>query len=244
MKIVNPFEPGKKQYYGRYLKPSFRYQSTKSIVVPAGANNPALFIIGGVAMQRTQSLECNLTINGPGGLLTGSLAASSVYYLYAITFRDDIALIADTSDPSVGLTGYDDWTYLGAFVTLGSGNICSFVSSNGFYSTADNFMIGTSTSSTSFVSHSLSPYPSTINRHYGEALVISGTATSAACVVTGNSNGTVAIETYLQASGVVATGFGFIPALDGKNIWIKTTNAANTVRYDPYGWIEDPSEYL
>lgn len=129
MIIVNPFT-GDKQFLAGYRKPGFKYQSSKSVVISASETAPAYFILGSETVKKTTNLECNLLINGTGGLDTGSLSASMVYYLYAVISDDDVKLMASLTDPDSGLSGFT-WTYLGGFGTDASSNVLPFQSNMG-----------------------------------------------------------------------------------------------------------------
>jgi hypothetical protein len=65
----------------------------------------------------------NLASSGLGGLDTGSMSASTWYYIYAVPKNQyELGFIASASDPDTGPTGYtDNYRYLGAVYTT-SGN--------------------------------------------------------------------------------------------------------------------------
>jgi hypothetical protein len=246
MKIVNPFEPSKRQFIPGYKKPAYKYKSAKSVVVPAGANNPSYFVIGGVAWQYFTDIECNLLKNGPGGLNSGSLAASTVYYLYATTFQDNVVLIADLNDPSVGLNGYDLWTYIGAFPTNGSADVAAFCSQNGIL--FSELLLTVSVTNAAPATSKTIQIPITAYQAY--------LRTNWTAINTANSDaiiGSTASAAFLRQNAVAGAGgqaasalsFSWVPILIAQTVFADTTTAGPDA-YDltPCGWIEDPSNYL
>jgi len=67
------------------------------------------------------SLTLNTAILGAGGLDTGSIAASTLYYVYTIVDSNSIKLIASISSTSP--TGFTQYKKVGAFYTDTSSNI-------------------------------------------------------------------------------------------------------------------------
>jgi hypothetical protein len=67
------------------------------------------------------SLTLNTAILGAGGLDTGSIAASTLYYVYTIVDSNSIKLIASISSTSP--TGFTQYKKVGAFITDSSLNI-------------------------------------------------------------------------------------------------------------------------
>ena len=67
------------------------------------------------------SLTLGTAISGPGGIDTGSVAASTFYYVYTIVHSNSIKLIASISSTSP--TGFTQYKKVGAFVTDSSSNI-------------------------------------------------------------------------------------------------------------------------
>ncbi len=249
MKIINPFEPSKRQFIPSYRKPSFQFQSTKSVVVPAGTHNPAYFVIGGVPFQSTTNLECNLTINGPGGLNTGSLAASTIYYLYAILANDGVSLLADLQDPSVGPSGYTLWTYLGAFGTKNLvAEVVQFRSNGGFCVFSDNIQTPpTGTSAVTYFAMNLK-VPLTTRFVYGQPAVTLGASTDAASFQ--NSSSSTDEVAYVigpvgVTSGIIYGSPCFIPTSysDARVIYAKTSTVTATARWETQGWREFPEEW-
>lgn len=67
------------------------------------------------------SLTLGTAISGPGGIDTGSVAASTFYYVYTIVHSNSIKLIASISSTSP--TGFTQYKKVGAFYTDSSSNI-------------------------------------------------------------------------------------------------------------------------
>ena len=228
------------RFVGRYLKPNFQYQSIKSLIVPATSKTPAYFIIGNKIYLSTKNIECNLI---GSGLATGlTLAASTVYYLYAILISDNVSLVADTNDPTVGPRQYKIWTYLGAFVTTSGTNVMEFVSNNGFCLCDDEIQIVTHTGDTNFSATTLNPFPITAKMVYGLA-GITGAAGTGGLISASGTSGHQALTVINEVAAGTAYNTGFIPILTTNTIYIKTQSAAGTVEFDSLGWVENPSEY-
>jgi len=67
------------------------------------------------------SLTLNTATSGAGGLDTGTIAASTFYYVYTVVSNNAIKLVASTS--AISPTGFTQYKKVGAFYTDTSSNI-------------------------------------------------------------------------------------------------------------------------
>ncbi len=86
--------------------------------------------LSGLCIPRNNpgTMTCNLSTNGAGGLDTGSIAASTWYYFYAIDNGTTTNVLASIQYPNSGVfptwpSGYTFYCYLGAAQTDGSSNL-------------------------------------------------------------------------------------------------------------------------
>lgn len=240
--IFDPFL-GTNRFLGKYIKPDFQFQSSKSIIMKASLKRPQYFVISGRVYTQEKDLECDLSGSGISSGLT--LQASTPYYLYATVVSSGLKLSADLNDPSIGHKDYRSWTYLGAFVTNSSSLITEFISSNGFYRSNNALHSSVSTTATSLTSKTITPCPTTIKDYYG-FVQCTGTVPGAYAVATGGNaiSTDEAIYQFLNVSGVAIGSFGFVAAMTPGTIYVKSSNAANTAAWITYGWMENQSEWL
>jgi len=67
------------------------------------------------------SLTLSTAVSGAGGLDTGTIAASTFYYVYTVVSSNAVKLVASTSATSP--TGFSEYKKVGAFYTNSSSNI-------------------------------------------------------------------------------------------------------------------------
>jgi hypothetical protein len=124
------------QFRGGYIQPEnvpiLKYNSASTIDVgpaPGADSQLRVMLIDGQRYISNAALTVNLTLSGRGGLDTGSEAASTWYYVYAVpaTTAGQLAVVASVTPPgSGGPTGFSAWKYLGAIRNDGSSNIYKF----------------------------------------------------------------------------------------------------------------------
>lgn len=121
----------------RIPRPSFNWNSsdTSQMLVPASSAKPAIVKIGTTFYTNTSTATLDLDTSGRNGLDTGSKAANTVYYLYAIppTSGTTFDVVCSVSDPNTGPTGFASWSYLGSFKTVGSSAIPECTYANGIF---------------------------------------------------------------------------------------------------------------
>lgn len=239
--IIRDPASGQLQFIGRYIKPGFQYQSTKSIVLTADTNRPAFFVIGGAAYEVTTNLECSLLASNFGGVCDGTtISASTVYYLYGVISNGQVGLTIDIADPAnKGPKTFSDWTYLGGFVTNSSSAVPQFVSSEGRFQ-KDGFVDVTTASATLVAKALLVPIPAKVA--IGQlGLGISGVAGNVAISPTSSA---IAGVTH-EVGSTTGTWFTYAECqlLETQTIYMSVSDVSITGHFKYYGWIEDPSEY-
>lgn len=241
MIVVNPFT-GEKQFLAGYRKPGFKYQSTKSIVVEASENAPAYFILGGMAIQKKSNLECNLLINGPGGLDTGTLSDSTIYYLYAVLSNDDVTLMASLTDPDTGVTGYT-WTYLGGFLVNSSSNVAPFYSNNGTVFTHGGSTVTVNNASPAAAKTLTIPTTAVAVYYRMEWGSVNATGDDCNISIDGTSATMISNGTSTTAAANPVT-WGWCAIIEPRTLYFYVTNATtDSCVILPFGWIENVEAY-
>ncbi len=230
----------------RIHRPGYRSVSTTTIAINGTATNPIVFKFGSDLVTSEKNLYCNISQNGVGGLRDGLTAsASSIYYLYGVRDGSGIGLVADTKDPNTGPSGYTDWTYIGAFATNASSNVVKFISSRGFFRSAENMFesAAINTLQPSATKATVSPCPTTIQFHYGYVIADGGTQDAWSNVFPTDVASGTGIEARIQTNNATNEQEGVIPALSGTDVYLAVSNSSNTSKFVSLGWIEDPMEY-
>ena len=81
----------------------------------------AKFTKTGNATATLGSLTLSTAVSGAGGLDTGTIAASTFYYVYTVVSSNAVKLVASTS--AISPTGFTQYKKVGAFYTDSSSNI-------------------------------------------------------------------------------------------------------------------------
>jgi len=213
--------------------------------VPASSTQPVTLLIGGKILQATSDLSLDVTVSGVGGLRTGlTVASATLYYLYAVNNGGALALIADTNDPSVGVTGYTDWSYLGGFVTLDTSAILTdFSASHGVY--LDNGYFQRVTQAGVTQTAKTIRIPKAAKAVYGvtsfQVIGAAGDRTHVSSRSTSDNNNPLIATAATAAIDTFA--YGWIPILETQTIYLGNSAAGDTARFDVIGWLEDPSEF-
>lgn len=231
--------------YLRVQRPGFKYSASDKVVVEASATKPAYFKIGDELLEATSDLTLDIDLSGPGGLRVGlTKAANTAYYLYAVNNSGAVALIADTVAPSTGLTGYTDWTYLGAFATdQGAATITPFISSRGFYYADNEIEVESHTGGTSQNAETFQSLPVTAKQAAVFLITNGANANSIGRAMGSNtSNNNGVLQYNIAATSGNATN-GLVSIFTDQTIYLQVAAAGNTVECYLMGWIEDPSEY-
>lgn len=214
----------------RIPRPAYEYVNASTIRIKASSSNPRTFNIGKKFYQITSDLD----------LRVSNLATQTVYYLYAVIENEAVSLRHSTDPPEDGLAGmdYGNWTYLGAFKTeQASSDLPPFRAVRGEYISEDrdtvNHTGNTNLTAKSIVSPSTQIFSIGLLEYGGPNINQSGKVVG--------MQGSVAGYVFLRNStaNVVVQYSTVIPIATAGNFWISTSDAANTVYYGQYGWIED-----
>jgi hypothetical protein len=111
--------------------------------MPSSHNGQPLRIrVGGQGYKSSSALTCNLSTAGFNGLDTGSLAANTLYYVYACVSSNTLGLVASLSGPSTGPTGFTQNRYVGKFRTQsGSANVAKMAIVNAAIGNGDELPV-------------------------------------------------------------------------------------------------------
>lgn len=230
----------------RLKRPSFRASltDTSQLILEASSTYPKHFVIGGALFETTSNLTLDLDTSGVGGLRTGlTKANSTVYYLYAVNNSGSVALIADTVAPSTGLTGYTNWTYLGSFVTTTAAAFFPFWYMDGVYhhgngdSGLDVDSSDTSATAKTFII-------SAVAKRLMVRMSFAAINAAGDVIGVGPTSSTITVlKTNTTTVAQSPTGFAIVPVLTALTMYVNVTNAADTARFRPLMWAEDPTEF-
>lgn len=232
-------------------KPSYRTLAAddSQVICPASATSPAVVIINGKLYANVANETMDLDTAGRNGLDTGTKAANTAYYLYAIpaTSGRGFDIVASTTPPTgAGPSGFTSaWSYIGAFATeeTGSGTIWPFQASCGVYISDEEFEAETHTGDTNSTAKVMNSIPLTVKQLYGHVAVNPGTA-GQSCRVTGvQSTTNDGIVVNGPVAGQTTRGYGFVHIFTAQTVYITVSNAAATGTWNLMGWREDPMEY-
>ena len=95
-------------------------KGSATTVTLAATNNgqPTRITIGGQQYKVASTLTMTTSTSGINGLDTGSIAANTLYYVYAVVSSSVIGLIASVTGPATGPTGFSNrYKLLGRFRT-------------------------------------------------------------------------------------------------------------------------------
>lgn len=105
------------QFFGTEKLTKLSTFSTTQVQLPAGT----LVKAKGVGLSNSSTLFCSTATTGAGGLDTGVVANSTLYYVYMVLSAGTSALVASTS--AISPTGFPVYRKVGAFYTSTTGTI-------------------------------------------------------------------------------------------------------------------------
>lgn len=121
--------------FGRLRRPGFRCSDTDftQILMEASDTAPAVVRIQGSHYVLRKSKYLDINASGRNGIDAGTVAANTIYYLYAIPgeITSEFDLLMSLQPPSLGPVGFTGWSYLGAFATEGGTTVEGLVSIDG-----------------------------------------------------------------------------------------------------------------
>lgn len=240
----NPFL--KRDLFHRFSKPS--YQSTLTdntkVEIKAAATYPAIVHIGDQIYIREADFYLDINDSGRNGIDAGGVAASTLYYLYAIAPNSTSEIqntafdvVASKSDPATGPYGFSDWSYLGAFFVNSSSQLDKFISSGGHYGTTAS--LGSVTHNTTSDTAKTITIPT-----YAEfAMIRSEMTTIGAAGRNGQVRSISGGAAIAKAVAVTTTeseqSVTWIPIIESKTIYLDVSNADSTLTVIPFGWYEN-----
>lgn len=236
------------RFAGRYLKPSFRYGSSTTVIVPGSSASPSYFTIGGRLYQSFTNLTLTTSVSGVGGLRTGlSISANTLYYLYAVANSKTLFLIADTVAPTTGLTGYatTSWTYLGAFATIAAGALPFFTNTRGNFLSSGGSGWDVITNNATPATAKTLLIPSTATLVYCRLIWGAVAVLGDSCLVGPNAaEALVAIRATSTTAGNNSPGFSSWPTQTASTLYTNVTTATtDSCTLRPLGFTESPSEF-
>mgnify|MGYP000951889687 CR=1 FL=1 len=213
------------------------------IIVPGSTAAPAAVMIDGELYFNMANETMDINTSGRGGLDTGSVASSTLYYLYAIpaTSGRGFDLVCSVTAPTTGPTGFSAWSYLGSFATDGSSDILGAYCDGQYV--AGNIVNSVTVTETSATAKSL-----TIPASAKEVLLrIIVTAITAAgnTVVVGqlSSENATRWRTSTTTASQSPVVFTWVPVVEAQTIYASVTGASTSATLNVFGWKEDPTEY-
>jgi hypothetical protein len=117
------------QFFGSENIPNIVKASTTSITLAAtNGGSPTFIKVAGQGYSPSATLTLSTATSGAGGIDTGSIAANSTYYVYAILSGGNLSLIASLATPSTGPSGFTSaYRAIGLFSTLAASTAIDFV---------------------------------------------------------------------------------------------------------------------
>ncbi len=86
---------------------------------------PSTITMMGIQLSNLANLSCDISSSGAGGLDTGSVAANSDYYLYAVNNSGTMALVASLSPSSP--SGFSQYKKIGFIATNNSSQVMKVI---------------------------------------------------------------------------------------------------------------------
>jgi hypothetical protein len=115
------------QFLGENI-PYLNLDSTTQVSLPATyLGQPTRLQVMGQGYKLNSALILSTASTGLGGLDTGSLAANTLYYVYAAVSANVVGLVASVNAPSTGPTGFTQWRQIGSFRTQSGSAAINYV---------------------------------------------------------------------------------------------------------------------
>ena len=231
--------PAKQQYNaanGEYdntaflQKPDLVYSDTYLAKISASEALPAYVRIGSIFYKLTDDVIANLNLRGASGIDVGTKAVNTPYYFYLV-YTDMVRGVFSLRGPTEGPVGFSEWTYLGCVLTDSSSNIRYFVYCNGVCMLGSGIDDLSQVQSTTATAQTLTPWPSTARNHWlrvahGASTTGQDGRVSGNSLVT-DSSSPISVRSQVAAVGTYNIASGWVPALSGNVIYVRTTAGAN-----------------
>ena len=244
----------------RTFRQSYRNDNHGDFVItfPISPTNP-MYLITGETRQvnppegykmliATSDLTCDFSINGIGGLDSGSFAPYTLYYLYAVVsgpLQDQIGILASINDPSVGPAGYKygQWMYQGAVASdYVKTYFNSFVASTGHFMSGNRLDLQQHTGTITRTAYTFPTLPVTAKFGYF-AISVYGEKSQQGGIGGSNGNNTFTMQQYTFDDAVPNfTGPSLVPIQTPQTIYVETSTANVIVDMYLLGWKEDQTE--
>jgi hypothetical protein len=231
--FFNPVN-GNVQYQARIKRPSFSYYDSFNVQVPSTTANPSVVLIGGEYRFNTETAYAGFKTVGRNGIDVGAVAVSTIY--------PHFDLIISAQNPLTGPTGFEYWSYIGAFATqVSAATIIPFVSSNGRFQCCSDFVSQTINNSGGASTLSFDPRNPVGAKFSIGILLATVMASGSQVVIKGSSLGDT-LSTYIQTVTIENDWWTVVPILTYNQMWLYK-GAAGNAYWRHMGWIEDPTEY-
>lgn len=120
------------QVYGPDNIPNLAIATTTTVTMAATYLGKDTRITVGGQQRKYSAITINFATTGLNALDAGTIAANTLYYIYAVTSGTTPGLVASTAAPSVGPTGYASWKEIGRVRTfLGSATLAAIANRDG-----------------------------------------------------------------------------------------------------------------
>lgn len=231
-------------------RPSFQSNPSdlSEIVIPASANKNAIARIGGVYYTNTTDTIMDIDISGLGGLDTGTKSANKVYYLYGVEDTPTkFGTVCSINDPSVGPTGFLNWTYFGSFITDASSNICACTYTNGnfnFHHTdGDPYDFECTTTSLTLQNINVSNIAKSVYLRFTWEIVDS-IGNSFQIGPSNSSTTTRGVARAVNSNPALCQfSLSLVPILTPKTVWTELEGPTSKINCLCFGWNENPEDY-
>jgi hypothetical protein len=228
-------------------KPGFRSNTadTSQTIVDASATAPACVWIDGKLYANTSPVTLDLDTAGRNGLDTGSKAANTPYYKYAIPAVSGrtFDVVCSVTAPTTGPTGFTGWSYIGAFATPSASTaLQNFRSVGGRFQANREIATASDPGTTGATSWAITNCP--VTAKYGLfQLTLTGTGAGETGSLSATNSTEDACAAVLQVNSVATYWWGWCPILTAQTVWLRVSTTTLTFTPEFYGWIEDPMEY-
>lgn len=238
-------EDSGREVRGYVKKPPLTWIDANTVGLVGTDTVPIWLTIGEHTGRLSGTLRANIGASGLGGMASGTVAASTAYYVYAVLSGGMPYLIIDATPPTQGPSGYGTWTYLGAVATQeAAAEIYPFCVQAGYCRSDQNIEGESHTGDTTATPYVFAAMPVTATKA-SFRLRYDGTNTGAEYGrIAGTLAGNAGTTGFLGVSGSDLFANLDCPIVTPQTVYLYTHHAGNTVYAYLNGWQEDPELYL